>query len=108
MDIVNGTNIYVDKWLHWNSLSMIDNDFPETNPLPGGGDLEGDFVGVDWGEGLGFAGLLLLDEARTLGTDGGEQVGGIAVGGILGDEAALDGGLEEGGAELCGGHGRRS
>ena len=43
-----------------------------------------------------FAEFLLLFEAFAFGAEGGEEVGGGAVGAVLGDEFALDGGLEDG------------
>lgn len=68
--------------------------------------MEGDFVGGEGREGRLFAEFLFFDEAFAFGAEGGEEVGGGAVGGVLGDKFAPDGGLEEGfaeGGKLCAG-----
>ena len=82
-------------------------NFLQPDPLPGGGDGEGDFGGVEGREGRLFTKFLLLFEAFAFGAEVREEVGGGAVGAVLGDKFAPDGGLKEGCAELCGCHGRR-
>ncbi len=96
MDIIDGTNIYIGEWLHGDSLPMINDNLAEADPLPGGGDGEGDFGGVEGREGRLFTKFLLLFEAFAFGAEVREEVGGGAVGAVLGDEFALDGGLEDG------------